>query len=123
MGKVNSEVDIKTFSREVARGHNKEQREERQKELAKVKGARSENYLILTLPKKLQFVLRNFFQNITSSRNSSMANPGVRLRSDEEIMDCYNSQSGKSKAFFISASIFFKFFYKRINNFYSWKDK
>ena len=81
--------------REVARGRNKEQREERQQELAKVRGARFE---IIMLSHKLLYcvcVFRNFFQTITN--NGSMSNPGVRLRSDEEIMDSYNSQSGKSK--------------------------
>ena len=81
--------------REVARGQNKEQREERQQELAKVRGARCE-IIILSHKLLLCVLLRNFFQTITNN-NSSMANPGVRLRSDEEIMDSYNSQSGKSK--------------------------
>ena len=43
-----------------------------------------------------------------------MANPGVRLRSDEEIMDCYNSQSGKSKAFLMIYQCQYVFF---INSF------
>ena len=80
--------------REVARGQNKEQREERQQELAKVRGARC-GIIILSQKLLLCVLFRNFFQTITN--NSSMANPGVRLRSDEEIMDSYNSQSGKSK--------------------------
>merc|ERR1719471_246313 len=38
-----------------------------------------------------------------------MANPGVRLRSDEEIMDSYNSQSGKRLTTFTPGKISSKF--------------
>ena len=62
--------------RELLKGHNKEEREERQKELAKVRGART------------------FFKNFDQSLKS---NPGIKFKTDEDFMENYDDKNSRSK--------------------------
>ena len=62
--------------RELLKGHNKEEREERQKELAKVRGART------------------FFKNFDQSLKS---NPGIKFKTDEDFMENYDDKNTRSK--------------------------
>ena len=71
----NKEVDVMKKMcgefRDVMKLQNKEEREERQKELAKVRGA------------------RNFFKTIETGSNIT-SNPGIKLRTDEDVISSFN---------------------------------
>merc|ERR1712227_698048 len=77
--------------RELLKGHNKEEREERQKELAKVRGART------------------FFKNFDQSLKS---NPGIKYKTDEDFMENYDDKNSRRLATFVPGKLSSKFIEK-----------
>ena len=66
--------------RDVMKVQNKEEREERQRELAKVRGART------------------FFKTIDTAGSNLKSNPRIRLRTDEDVLQSFNQGEQKSKS-------------------------